>query len=90
MIGFEKDKDGLGEGPPRTCWVICDSVPTCVAVDRPRPCSAAELLAYHYVQTQATVNPTLEVSTPHGFANERQPSSATMPLDKVRASGDSP
>ena len=78
LIGFEKDKDGLGEGLPRTCWVICD----CVAVDRLRPCSAAEPLMYHNVQAQATRNPTLEVSTKWGFVDERLPLSATMPLDE--------
>ena len=25
LIGFEKDRDSLGETQPRTCWVICDS-----------------------------------------------------------------
>ena len=38
LIGFEKDRNSLGETPPRTCWVMCDSVPVCVAVDRLRPC----------------------------------------------------
>ena len=89
LTGFEKDKGGPGEGPPRSCWVICDSVPICVAVDRLRPCSAEELLAYHYVQSQATGNPTPEVSTQQGFVDERQPLSATMPFDEIRASDDS-
>ena len=26
LIGFDKDKNSLGETQPRTCWVICDSV----------------------------------------------------------------
>ena len=38
---------------PRTCWKICDSVPVCVAVDRLRPCTSAELLAFHYTQTKS-------------------------------------
>ena len=29
LIGFEKDRNSLGETQPRTCWVICDSVPVC-------------------------------------------------------------
>ena len=27
-------------------WIICDSVPVCVAVDRSRPCTSTELLAF--------------------------------------------
>ena len=48
LIGFEKDRNSLGETQPRTCWIICDSVPVCVAVDRLCPCTSAELLAFHY------------------------------------------
>ena len=36
----------LGESQPRMCWVICDSVPVCVAVDRLRPCTSADLVAF--------------------------------------------
>ena len=41
LIVFEKDRNRLGEAQPRTCWIICDSVPVCVAVDRLRPCTSA-------------------------------------------------
>ena len=54
LIGFDKDRNSLGETQPRTCWVICDSVSVCVAVDRLRPCTPAELLAFHYTQTKSS------------------------------------
>ena len=41
---FVKDRNSLRETQPRTCWVICDSVPVGVAVDRLRLCKSAELL----------------------------------------------
>ena len=51
LIGFEKDRNSLGETQPRTCWIIFDSVPVCVAVDRLRPCTSAELLACQKLYT---------------------------------------
>ena len=52
LIGSEKDKNSLCETQPRTCWVICDSLSVCVAIDRLRPCTSAELLAFHHTQTR--------------------------------------
>ena len=46
LIGFEKDTNSHGETQPRTCWVICGSVPVCVAIDGLRPCTPAEFLAF--------------------------------------------
>ena len=43
LIGFERDDNSFGGTQSRTCWVINDSVPVCVAVDRLRPCTPAEL-----------------------------------------------
>ena len=43
IIGFDK-----GE----TCWVVNGGVPFCVATDQLRPCTAAEALAYAYMQKQ--------------------------------------
>ena len=40
LIRVEKDRNSLDETQPRTCWVICNSVPVCVAVDRLRPCTS--------------------------------------------------
>ena len=74
FIGFEKDTDSLGEGPPRACWIICAPVPICVAVD---------------VQSGATANSTLEVSTQQGCVDERKPLSATTQTDEVQASDNS-
>ena len=51
-IRFRVDKKSLGETQPRICWVIGDSVPVCVATDRLRPCTPAELLAFHSTQTK--------------------------------------
>ena len=56
LIGFEKDKNSLGGTQSRTCWVICDSVPVCVAVDRLRPCTPAELLFFHHTQTESAAD----------------------------------
>ena len=46
LIGFERGRNSLGETQPRTCWIICDSVSVCVAVDRLRPCTPADSLAF--------------------------------------------
>ena len=46
LIGLEKDRNSVGETQPRTCWVICASVPVGVAVDRSRPCTPAEFLVF--------------------------------------------
>ena len=46
LIGFEKDRNSLGEAQPRNCWAICDSVPVCVAADRLRPCTSPELFGF--------------------------------------------
>ena len=34
LICFEKDQNSIGETQTSTCWVICDSVTVCVAIDR--------------------------------------------------------
>ena len=73
MIGFEKDRNSLGETQSRSCWVIFDSVPVCVAVDRLRPCTPAELvLAFHFTRTDSSSlhNPT--VADPSHTANEEE------------------
>ena len=56
---LRRTKDSPGEGPPCTCWAIFELLPIRVPVGRLRACSGAELLAYHDVQSQATVNPTI-------------------------------
>ena len=71
LIGFEKDRNSLGETQPRTCWAICDSVPVCVAVDRSRPCTPAELLAFHFTQTKSSSPPATDTQIQQGFIDER-------------------
>ena len=46
LTSVEKDRNNLGDTQPRTSWIICDSVPVCVAVDRSRPYTSTELLAF--------------------------------------------
>ena len=45
-IGSEKDKNSLCETQPRTCWVICDSLSVCVAIDRLRPCTSSRIVGF--------------------------------------------
>ena len=71
LIGFEKDRNSLGETQPRTCWVICDSVPVCVAVDRLRPCTPAELLALHHKLTKSSSPLATDAQIQQGFIDER-------------------
>ena len=67
MIGFEKDRNSLGETQRRTCWVFCDSVPVCVAVDRVRPGTPAVLLAFHYTQTKSSSPLATDTQVQQGF-----------------------
>ena len=71
LIGFDKDRNSLGKTQPRTCWLICDSVPVCVAVDRLRPCTLAESLAFHYTQTNSSSPLATEGQIQQGFIDER-------------------
>ena len=43
IVGFEGEK---------VCWLLCEGVPVCVAVDRIRPANASEALAYQYLRGQ--------------------------------------
>ena len=78
LTGFEKDRDSLRETQPRTCWVICDSVPVCVAVDRLRPCTSADLLDFHYTQTIGSSPLATDAQTQQGFIDERAPINPTV------------
>ena len=62
IVGFE----GL------TCWVMCDGIPVCVAKDRLRPCTAAELLAYQYTNKNFEAATTEQQS----YVDERRPRNA--------------
>ena len=59
----------IGETQPRTC--CCDSTPVCVAVDRLRPCTSAELLAFHYTLTKSFTPLSPNAQTQQGFIDER-------------------
>ena len=39
----------IGFDGPKVAWGLCEGVPVCVATDKIRPCTAAESLAYHYI-----------------------------------------
>ena len=82
LIGFEKDKNSLGETQPRTCWVICDSVPVCVAIDRLRPCTPAELLAFHHTQTKNPSPLAADAQTQQGFIDERASFGVSVALQR--------
>ena len=71
LIVFEKDKNGIGETQPCTCWVICNSVPVCVAIDRLLPCTPTELLTFHYTQNKSCTPLAAHTQTPQGFIDER-------------------
>ena len=71
LIGSEKDKNSLCETQPRTCWIICDSLPVCVATDRLRPCTSAELLAFHFTQTKSSASLAADAHTQQGLIDER-------------------
>ena len=77
LTGFEKGRNSLGGTQPRTCWVICDSVPVCVAVDRFRPCTPAELLAFHCTQTTSSSPLATDTQIQQGFVDERAPLTLT-------------
>ena len=78
LMGFEKDRNSLGDTQPRTCWIICDSVPVCVAVDRLRPCTSAKLLAFRYRQTKGSSPLAADARTQQGFIDERAPLNPTF------------
>ena len=78
LVGFEKDRNSLSDTQPHTCWIICDSVPVCVAVDRLRPCTSAELLAFHYRQTKGSSPLAADARTQQGCIDERAPLNPTF------------
>ena len=51
IVGFEYDHNATNPNrDPYSAWVICDGIPVLVAVDKIRPCTAAELLACQFSQ----------------------------------------
>ena len=74
IIGFETSPDKPG-ADPSSCWVICDGIPVCVALDKSRPCTPPELLAYQYMAAQnpRSVEIDLEGAKQQSCLNERHP-----------------
>ena len=58
-------------------WVVCDGLPVCIATDKLRPCTAAELLAYQYMHDQCPKLPMIHSDSPvqQSFIDEREFSS---------------
>ena len=67
---FREGKTASAKHKPRTCWIICDSVPVCVAIDRPRPCTPTESSAFHQTQTKSSSPLAADAQAQLGFIVE--------------------
>ena len=83
LIDIENDRNSLGETQPRTCWILCDFVPVCVAVDRLRPCTPAELLAVHCRQIEGSSPLVTDIKVQQVFIDEHAPLNRTT-VDQSR------
>ena len=73
IVGFETDSN-YPDTPPSNAWVICDGLSVLVALDKIRPCTAAELLAYQFMQGKDLPrNPFSETQEQQSFIDEREP-----------------
>mgnify|MGYP003309443906 CR=1 FL=1 len=80
IVGFETDPH-QPDKEPSSCWVVCDGVPVCVATDKIRPCTAAELLAYQFMQGKDLAQPPVNRSAgQQSFVDER-----ILPSKELRA-----
>ena len=73
IVGFETQPELGDTGPvtPRTCWVINDGILVCVAVDKLRPCTVPELLAFQYMQGRDIKPPAIsETQAQQSFIDE--------------------
>ena len=71
IVGFEHDPN-YPDRDPVNGWVICDGLPVLVSLDKIRPCTAAELLAYHYMQDKEISKTVIaESSEQQAFIDER-------------------
>ena len=59
-------------------------MPVCVAVDRLRPCTPAELLAFHCTQTNSSSPLAADAQTQEGFMDERAPVHIPTVVDSSR------
>ena len=69
IVGSETDPNYTHKDPSNA-WVICDGLPVLIATDKLRPCTAAELLAYTYMNDQVR-QPISETATQQAFIDER-------------------
>jgi hypothetical protein len=69
IVGFEVDSKEPDKDP-HAAWVICDGIPVCVATDKIRPCTAAELLAYTYMHGEG-MPAVSQTQTQQSFIDER-------------------
>ena len=80
IVGFETDPKNPDKDPS-TAWVVCDGLPVCVAIDKIRPCTAAELLAYQFMNGKDLANaPVIESAEQQMFVDER-----ILPSKELRA-----
>ena len=71
IVGFETDPN-YPDKEPSIAWVICDGLSVCVATDKIRPCTAAELLAYQFQQgNDIARTPISETQGQQNFIDER-------------------
>ena len=60
------------EKDPSSAWVNCDGLSVCVATDKIRPCTAAELLAYQFSQGKDLAQPpVIDTTSQQNFIDER-------------------
>ncbi len=69
IIGFEVDPMNADKDPTHA-WVVCDGLPILVAADKLRPCTAAELLDYQYMNDQVR-QPVVDTDEQQSFIDER-------------------
>ena len=70
IVGFETNPLEPNKDP-HAAWVICDGIPVCVATDKIRPCTAAELLAFHYMNGETMPPVVSQTQGQQSFLDER-------------------
>ena len=69
-MGFETNPVEPNKDP-HAAWVICDGIPVCVATDKIHPCTAAELLAFHYMNGETMPPVVSQKQSQQSFLDER-------------------
>ena len=88
VIGF--DGRHLGHTEEKCMWVLCESLPVCVAVDKVRPCTPDEILAWQYLNNRrmATNYQPGPAHLPQSYVNE-EPTKKDKKRAKTSESHDS-